>query len=69
MSTIWIFDYIKNNHILYHEKDCMKRFCESLGENAKNITDFKKKKMISLTKEELKSRQGGNYVISVENKS
>ena len=47
----------------------MKRFCESKGEEAKNITDFKKKKMISLTKEELKSHQGGKYVISVENKS
>ena len=69
MSTIWIFHDIKNNHILYREKDFMKRFCKSKGEQAKNITDFKKKKMIFLTKEELKSHQGGKYVISVENKS
>ena len=33
----------------------MKTFCESLRENAKNITDFAKKKTLPLTKEELKS--------------
>ena len=36
----------------------MKRFCKSLREHAKNITDFEKKKMLSLTKEALKSHQG-----------
>ena len=35
----------------------MKTFCESLGENAKNIIDFEKKKILPLTKEELKSYQ------------
>ena len=35
----------------------MKRFCESLREHAKNIIDFEKKKMLPLTKEELKSHQ------------
>ena len=57
MSTIWAFDHIKNKHILYRGKDCMKTFCESLREQAKNIIDFEKKKMIPLTKEELKSHQ------------
>ena len=33
----------------------MKKFCESLREHAKNIIDFEKKKMLALTKEELKS--------------
>ena len=35
----------------------MKTFCESLREHTKNITDFEKKKMLPLTKEELKSYQ------------
>ena len=35
----------------------MKKLCESSREHAKNITDFKKEKMLSLTKEELKSHQ------------
>ena len=35
----------------------MKKFCESLIEHAKNIIDFEKKKLFSLTKEELKSYQ------------
>ena len=33
----------------------MKKFCESLREHAKNIIDFENKKMLALTKEELKS--------------
>ena len=57
MSTIWTFNNIKNNHTLYRRKDCMKRFCEPLREHAKNITDFEKKKILPLTKEELKSGQ------------
>ena len=35
----------------------MKKFCNFLKEHAKNITDFEKKKMLPLTKEELKSCQ------------
>ena len=35
----------------------MKKVCESLKEHAKNIIDFEKKKMLPLTKEELKSYQ------------
>ena len=35
----------------------MKRFCESLREHVKNIAHYKKKKMLPLTKEELKSHQ------------
>ena len=51
MSTVWAFDHIENKYILYREKDCMKMFCESLREHAKNITDFEKKKMLTLRKE------------------
>ena len=35
----------------------MKKFCEFLGEHAKNIIDFEKKKMLMVTKEELTSHQ------------
>ena len=57
MSTIWAFDHIENKHTLYHGKDCMEKFCEYLREHTKNIIDFEKKKMLLLTKEELKSHQ------------
>ena len=55
VSTIWAFDNIENKRSLYRGEDCMKNFCESLKEHAKNITDFEKKKMLPLPKEELKS--------------
>ena len=42
MSTIWAFDHIEKNHTLYHEKHCMKKFCESLREHMKNRIDFAK---------------------------
>ena len=35
----------------------MKKFCTSLREHAQNITDYEKKTMLPLTKEELKSYQ------------
>ena len=57
VSTIWVFDHIEDKHTLYCAKDCMKKCCESLREQAKNIIDFEKKKMLLLTKEELKSHQ------------
>ena len=57
MSRIWAFDHIESKRTLYCGKDCMKKFCESLREQAKNMIDFEKKKMLPLTKEELKSQQ------------
>ena len=56
-STIWGFDYLEDKHMLYRGKDCMKKFCTSLREHAKNIIDFEKRKMLPLTKEELRSHQ------------
>ena len=56
MSTIWAFDHIENKHSLYHGKDCMKKFCESLKDHAKNIIDFEKN-LLPLTKKKLKSHQ------------
>ena len=57
MSTIWAFDHKENKHNLCCGNDCMKNFCESLREHAKNIIDFKNRKMLPLTKAELKSHQ------------
>ena len=34
-STIWAFDHIEKKHTLYRGKDCIKKFCKSLRENAK----------------------------------
>ena len=57
MSTIWAFNNIENKHTLYCGKDCMKKFCSFLREHVKNIIDIEKKKMLLITKEELKSHQ------------
>ena len=43
----------------------MKKFCESLTDHAKNIIDFEKK-MLSLTKEDLKSCQDSTVCYYVE---
>ena len=61
MPTILAFDHIENKHTLYRGKDCMKKFCESLREHTKNIIDFEKKKMLPLTREELKSHQDAKF--------
>ena len=60
MSKIWPFDHIEKRHTLYRGKYCMKKFCTSLREHAKNITDLKRKKMLPLTKEKLKYNQDAN---------
>ena len=54
MSTIWGFDHIEDKHTLHHGKDCMKKFCTSLREHAKNIIDFEKKKNDSVNKRRTK---------------
>ena len=51
------FHNIYKKHTLYRGEDCIKKICESLREHAKKIIDFEKKKMLPLTKEELKSYQ------------
>ena len=57
MSTILGFDQIENKHNLYCWKGFMKRFCDSLREQGKAITDFEKKKLLWLTRKELKSHE------------
>ena len=54
---IWASNNIENKHTLYCAKHFMKKFCSSSRQDAKNIIDFEKKKMLLLTKEELKSHQ------------
>ena len=54
MSTIWGFDHIEDKKKKIG-KDCMKKFCTSLREHEKNTINFERKKMLPLTKEELKS--------------
>ena len=54
MSTIWALEI---KHTLNCEIGCMKTFCEFLREHAKYIIDFENKKMLRLTKEELKLGQ------------
>ena len=46
------FDESKNKLNYYRGKDCMKKFCEDLKENATRIINYEKKKIIPLTKEE-----------------
>ena len=50
MFTIWAFHHIENKPSLYCQKDCIKKFCESLREHSKHTTDFEKNKMLPLTK-------------------
>ena len=38
-------------------KYCMRKFCVSLREHPKSIIDFEKKKMLPLTRKELKSHE------------
>ena len=50
MSTISGFNHIEDKHTLYHGKDCIKKFYESLREHAKSMIHFEKKKMLPLTR-------------------
>ena len=56
MSTIWGFDHIENKNTLYHGKDCMKKFCTSLRQHAKNIIDFEKKRKVTVHKRRIKTK-------------
>ena len=45
--------HTENKHTLYHGKDCMKMFCTSSGEHAKNIAHFEKKN-VAINKRKIK---------------
>ena len=51
MSTISSSRSIENKHDVYRGKDCMKKFCEFLRQQAIKIITCKNKKMKLLTKE------------------
>ena len=51
MSTTLLFTRIENKQDVYTGKDYMKKFCESLRENATEMNNFKKKKTKSLKNE------------------
>ena len=55
MSTILSIRSTENKHDVYKGKDCMKKFCESLGQHAVKIINLKKKKRKLLTKEHQES--------------
>ena len=55
MWIIWAFDHIENKHNLDSRRDCKKKFCESLREHAKNISDFEEKKNATVSKKILKT--------------
>ena len=65
-STTCAFDHIENTHSIYRGKDYIKKFCEFLRENAKNIINFKKTKMILPTKEKRQLHQDAKAVMFVE---
>ena len=50
-STISSFESIENQQDVYGDKDCMKKFCESLRDNVIKINNFEKKKMKLFTKQ------------------
>ena len=57
MLTIWDFDNTENKHTLYRGEDYMQKFCTSLREHTKNMIGLEKKKILTLTKEKLKSHR------------
>ena len=54
MSTIFCFDTTENKYSLYRAEDCMKKFCSSIRGHATNVVSSGWKKMLALTKKELK---------------
>ena len=43
MSTISSFKSTENKHDVYRDKDCMRKYCESLRQLAVEVINFKKK--------------------------
>ena len=50
LSTLLSFKSIENKHDVYKGEDCMKKFCESLGEHIMEKINFKKKKIEVINK-------------------
>ena len=56
MATICTFNNIEHKYTLYRGEDCIKKFCESLREPAKNINDSEKKGTFTKRKTKITSR-------------
>ena len=56
MSIIWGFNHVENKHTLYRIKGCIKKFCTSLSEHAKDIIDFEKRKNATINNTRIKIR-------------
>ena len=52
LFTHCLFDKTKNKLDYYRDKDCMKKFCKDLREQATIIINYEKKKMTLLTTKE-----------------
>ena len=62
MSKILQFQSKANKHDVNRGKDYMKKFCESLREQAMEIINFKKKKMKLRTNEQQKSFENARQI-------
>ena len=62
MSKILSFQSKANKHDVNRGKDYMKKFCESLREQAMEIINFKKKKMKLRTNEQQKSFENAGQI-------
>ena len=56
MSIIWGFNHVENKHTLYRIKGCIKKFCTSLSEHAKDMIDFEKRKNATINNRRIKIR-------------
>ena len=58
--SICSFDDAKSKHSFYRGKDCIEKFCKDLKELGMEMIKFKRKEMISLTNEKIKSYEKQN---------
>ena len=66
MFTISSLKTIENKHDVYRGKDCMKQFCEFLGEHAMEIINFTNNKMKLLTNGQQKSYENATFATIVK---
>ena len=63
LFTYCLVDTTKNKFDYYRGKNCMKNFCQDLGEHATKIINYGRKEMIPLIKEEIKCIASKKFVI------
>ena len=62
MSNVWTFDNTENRYSLYHEEDCLKKFCIYLREHAADVINFDKTKVQPLTEKKAKITSSENHI-------